>query len=392
MTFPRADCTLRTDYSFRQQIQREHHITKSPIEELPVDMVADFPTSDPLHLLELGIMKKCLLRWTFGSPNYAYRFTNNDTIIMNRILEHANADMPTEIHRAIRSLKYLRNWKGTEFRTFLLYVGILALEGNIRKEEYDHFLTLFCATTLCSTDHFSKYVVNDEMNALSLADNLFLDYFEKYIDHYGIGSITSNIHNLCHITDDVRRFGHLNSISTYPYENALRIMKLKIKKCNRPLEQISRRILELEDILEKQMPPKDLQSRELPTFKYPITIGRNDYQTVIFDCFRLSSRKSGDKWILFRSSASRHVRILEMTKVTKNITDLGIKAMIYGKPIIGIDDFFLSPFKSSHINVFISNGKQGDEICIDSNEIVCKLVCMSHKRGLVFVPLLHTYR
>lgn len=58
MTFPRINAELRTDTNFRNRSQSEHHKLKSIMEDLPIDMVRSFPTSDPLHLFELGIMKK----------------------------------------------------------------------------------------------------------------------------------------------------------------------------------------------------------------------------------------------------------------------------------------------------------------------------------------------
>lgn len=58
MSYPRYDDVPRTDHMFRNRLQQEHHKTDSLLENLEINMVADFPTSDPLHLLELGIMKR----------------------------------------------------------------------------------------------------------------------------------------------------------------------------------------------------------------------------------------------------------------------------------------------------------------------------------------------
>lgn len=49
---------LRTDANFRSRFQPTHHHTKSILEDLPIDMVKSFPTSDALHLFDLGIMKR----------------------------------------------------------------------------------------------------------------------------------------------------------------------------------------------------------------------------------------------------------------------------------------------------------------------------------------------
>lgn len=63
MSFPIIGQNLRTDSSFRNpekddKVEVEHHEEYTPLQELPIDMIESFPVSDPLHLLELGIMKK----------------------------------------------------------------------------------------------------------------------------------------------------------------------------------------------------------------------------------------------------------------------------------------------------------------------------------------------
>lgn len=54
MSFPRIDCTLRTNESFRNREDDDHHKFYSSIEKLPIDMVEQFPIADSLHLLDLG--------------------------------------------------------------------------------------------------------------------------------------------------------------------------------------------------------------------------------------------------------------------------------------------------------------------------------------------------
>lgn len=48
----------RTDENFRQRYQPEHHHVRSVLEDLPIDMVKNFPISDSLHLIDLGLMKR----------------------------------------------------------------------------------------------------------------------------------------------------------------------------------------------------------------------------------------------------------------------------------------------------------------------------------------------
>lgn len=65
MSFPRIAISeiereneLRTDEKFRDRFQPEHHLNYSILEKLKIDMIKGFPTSDPLHLLDLGLMKR----------------------------------------------------------------------------------------------------------------------------------------------------------------------------------------------------------------------------------------------------------------------------------------------------------------------------------------------
>lgn len=75
---------------------------------------------------------------------------------INISLSRIKSEMPTEIHRAVRDLSTLHFWKGTEFRTFHLYLGIVALKDIVPANEYNHFLQLSCAVILCSSNDNEK--------------------------------------------------------------------------------------------------------------------------------------------------------------------------------------------------------------------------------------------
>lgn len=74
-------------------------------------------------------------------------------------------------------------------------------------------------------------------------------YIKKYIELYGNDSISSNVHNLCHIVEDVRKFGPLPFISSYPFENTLGYVKRMVRHGNLPLSQVSKRLTEISDLI-----------------------------------------------------------------------------------------------------------------------------------------------
>lgn len=127
MCFPNLDASRRTNNSFRNRAQSTHHKERSPFEDLNIDMITSFPTSDPLHLLELGVMRKCLYRWVFGNKKYNSKWSKAVVDFASRLLMKCQNEMPADIHRAVRGLNTLRHWKGLEYRTFLLYVGCVTL-------------------------------------------------------------------------------------------------------------------------------------------------------------------------------------------------------------------------------------------------------------------------
>lgn len=60
-----SGCELRTDESFRQQKDPDHHRGTSVLVDLPIDLVKDVPL-DYMHLVLLGVVGKLLLLWLSG--------------------------------------------------------------------------------------------------------------------------------------------------------------------------------------------------------------------------------------------------------------------------------------------------------------------------------------
>lgn len=386
--FPRIDLPKRTDEGFRTKSYGDHHKCDSPLLQLKINMVEQFPIADPLHLLHLGVMKRMLFGWREGSfSNSGTKWPSKTTSAVSDFL--INCKMPREIHRAVRDLNCLSHWKGTEYRTFLMYLGIVALKDHTSYEVYQNFLLLFCAITICESQNYA--------HLLPLAKILLDAYIEGFQEIYGPQYMTSNFHNLAHIVDDVVKFGVLHSISSYPFENLLGYIKRLMRHGTKPLSQIARRISELTQnncgvhnlssefssiVLTK---PND--GYNVPKNYHLIGEGTNQfYSKIDFVEFTLSTDAS-NRWFLTKKNE---------IVCLKNILSLGTnKTSLFGYTLPGLTDFFQQPIKSSALNIYATEYFV-DENCQEHrlfgiSDVKCKLVRVEYNDNTdIFIPLLHT--
>lgn len=222
---------------------------------------------------------------------------------------------------------------------------------------------------------------------MPLAHQLFNDFIEIYGDLYGRENIVSNIHNLCHVVDDVKRFGELPKISTYPFENKLRIIKLKLKQCNKVLEQAANRIMEEST---SKIPDSSSDKNVSIEVSYPFNLpGENLIfykQIVCRDGFSLSSRTFGDMWFMTHTKKNQVFKFIRATLKNSSST-------IFGLALQSQENFFDSPFQSSRLLIFQSDLSVEDELVkFPIHDLKCKMICFSlDANKYVLLPLLHTF-
>lgn len=381
--FPRTICEKRTDANFREKRYGSHHKYDSPFLQLKsIDMIEQFPIGDSLHLLHLGLMKRLLSGWKDGYfRNSDTKWPARTTLEISRFL--LTCKMPSEIHRAVRGLDCLAHWKGTEYRTFLHYVGIVALKKHLSFDVYEHFLILFCAVTICSS--------KQHIDLLPLAETLLNHFIERFCEIYGAQYITSNVHNLAHLVDDVRRYGELETFSSYPFENVLGHIKKLLRNGTKPLVQAAKRITEQSKfdrahdttLLEpsKVILAKQNEGKNVPSmFKSSKLIF---YSKLKFDDFSLSTDMP-NKWFLTKNN--------EIVGL-KNILCKDKVVSLFGSVLQSKYDYFDTPIKSSVLDIYASK-QFADKNFIDAifhvSNIKCKLVRVELDNTYVFTPLLHT--
>lgn len=74
------------------------------------------------------------------------------------------------------------------------------------------------------------------------ANNLLKHFIRTFMNLYGEQFATHNIHGLSHIVKDVFTFGPLDSCSAFPFELLLQFFKEGLRKGDKPLQQIIKRL------------------------------------------------------------------------------------------------------------------------------------------------------
>ena len=233
-TLEMEQASLRTDDDFRLQSDAAHHVGTSPLAALPLGLVCQVPL-DYMHAVCLGVMRRIIILWSKGPASC--RMSNSLLQAVSARLVTYRIFIPRQFARKPRSLSEVKMWKATEFRTFLLYTGPVALKGLLNRDHYQNFMCLSVAISICLS---SKLCHKHEDYSESL-----LSYFvQQFSELYGANQIVYNVHCLTHLVDDVRRFGCLDSISAFPFENYLGQLKGMVRNGNNPVSQIVNRLAE----------------------------------------------------------------------------------------------------------------------------------------------------
>lgn len=124
MVYSESVETLRTDEDFKLQTDKCHHTGESILANLKVGMVSQFPL-DYLHLVCLGVGRKVFRTWMKGKIPHKIKLSDVNRI-SSRLVNFKNF-FPTEMQRKPRSFVEIDQFKGTEFRTLLLYTGFPAM-------------------------------------------------------------------------------------------------------------------------------------------------------------------------------------------------------------------------------------------------------------------------
>lgn len=191
------------------------------------DCIWGFP-HDYMHGVLLGVTRQLWNRWS-----KTFLSADQKKIINARL----TGIQPTnDIHRTPQMLLKKKSWKATEWRSWLLFYSVPVLNGILRQDLLDSYkLFVTSIYKLLSTHISEEELLNCEMK--------LLQFVYDCQSFYGVSFMTFNVHSLLHIVQSVRKNGPLWATSTYPFENNIYNLKLKVTGPNGAVNQMANRTL-----------------------------------------------------------------------------------------------------------------------------------------------------
>lgn len=375
--FPEIDAPLRTDASFRNAEQEEHHNTDTILRELPIDLIQQVPL-DYMHLSCLGVVRKLLLLWIKGAKRYRIGKKSRDAV------SAASTDIrryvPSEMSRKPRSLSDVERWKASEFRFLLLYSGPVVLKSRISNRLVDNFMVLHAAMSmLCSPSSLTQL--------LEYAQKLLVHFVKVFTAIYGDHAVSLNVHCLVHVADDARVHGSVHGYSAFPFENYMPRLKKYVRKPEKPLEQLYNRVME-ERALSKHTCPRTHSIPEAGKLAM-----RHENGPLPFGCV-------GPQYKSWRFSADVTIKANERDctcmlkdKSIVKVVNFAVCAVSHQPVLIGqrytsLEDLYTYPCHSSLINIFLVS-KLSNLHFWPLSDVVAKCVRLPFGKKYAVFPMRH---
>ncbi|XP_045034878.1 uncharacterized protein LOC116930280 isoform X1 [Daphnia magna] len=242
-----------------------------------------------MHLTDLGVTRKLFVSWIRGKNRNVKLSCEKQNLLAKRI-DHVRFYIPDDFPRKLGPLDLLDRWKSTCFRMMKLRLGPVLMRDILSDNLYNNFLDFHVAMTLLSNQQESA-----RPEIVPYCSGFLKHFIEDAIELYGMQFVSANVHNLIHLTDDVRRFGNLDSFSAYPFENYLQIIKNLVRKSANLLPQIVKRLSEIE--ISQVLEPNNAQIGNVILLDGHLTgpLLRNgtgkQYKKANFKTWKLSSKK-----------------------------------------------------------------------------------------------------
>lgn len=368
----------RTHYDYINKKYEEYHVGPniSRLVEVPgMNMVHSFPL-DYMHLVCLGVVRKLILLWLYKGP-LTTRLPSRSVNKLSASLLAIKSFIPSDFVRKTREIQEVNRWKATELRLFLLYIGPVVLKNIVTKDIYTNFMALHVSMVILLSPNLQ--------NCVNYAKDL-LDYFVKTFQFiYGREHVSHNIHGLLHLSDDYTHYGPLDNCSAYPFENFMKELKSKIRKHEKPIEQLINRYREINNQNQfnsfSNLPQLilSIQHHDGPLIE---NIKGLQYKKIILNNIKLNVKFYNESFILTKTGDV--VKVLNIIQCQNN------KVMLIGKQFEKKTPFYEKPINSKILDIYTVDNLIEELKYWNDFEVKKKMMVIEHDNSCIAMPIMHT--
>lgn len=212
------------------------------------------------------------------------------------------------------------------------------------------------------------------------AIRVFVNHCESL---YGIEFYVYNIHSLCHLSDEVALHGPLDRFSAFPYENYLGQLKRLIRSPNKPLQQICRRLSEInhahvdthnQSNLKYLFPHNEGPSLFLSYKQFKQLVGKVHIFSTFMYC-------RADAYCLSEESS-----VIQIQNILVNPMN---NPIIIGKEFESVTSLYSYPVESTEFNIYVLQSLSNTLKMWNFNNIIAKCFVYPFNDCFVSFPLLH---
>ncbi|RMZ98668.1 hypothetical protein BpHYR1_010421 [Brachionus plicatilis] len=193
---------------------------------------------DYMHSILEGVVKSLIKYWF--DEKYSNRSSSLRKYLKNIDKSLVKIKVPSFIPRSPRSLLEIVKWKANEFFSFLFYYSLPLFRWIMPLGQLNHMINLVVAIeNLLQPNLNVEYL--DDINCL------LKDFVRDMEFYYGLDTMLSGVHELIHITSDIKNNGSINELNCFAFEDMNRQVVNFIKAKNHTGVQIinSLKILKL---------------------------------------------------------------------------------------------------------------------------------------------------
>lgn len=314
-----------------------------------------------------GVTKKLTSLWVTGRDKI---LDGNDQNAVSMKIQMLYASIPKDFARKPRPLSEMAQWKATEWRCWLLYIGPVVLFNILPEDHYRLFATLSFSIRLLTQN------IDIHKDTIDYAETLLKNFVQQCEVVIGAWFISQNVHNLIHLANDVRRFGSLENFSAFPFENFLKQLKRQVKSGNKPLQQVRNRYHEL--LMLSNTSSRDVGEKinfievgklcRVGTVDFDIPSTTTFFKAIRSGQIRLKTGFGGNNFCLVHEDFIKIFYIFR-DESTKEI-------FLAGKKFETVENLYEEPAPSSIAGVYVLKTLLPDFKVYNSSDLKCKLFVM----------------